>query len=201
MTAHERWRADRARYYVYLPKPESRLRRLKTLLFTEALWSIGLYRFGQFLLEEAPRPLRWMLVPPFNLAQLVLGLVTGIHLFPQTQAGAGLYVGHYGGIWISPLAVLGERCSLSQGVTLGIGGRNRRGAPRLGDRVWIGPNATISGPVRVGSGAVVAANSLVVAHVPDNAVVIGVPARVLSYTGSAHLLGPSPLTEARAGDP
>jgi serine O-acetyltransferase len=155
---------------------------------TEAIWSITMYRFGQYLAEEAPAALRLPLSPIYKLILKVVQLVTGIHLDPPTEAGPGLYIGHYGGIWISPAAVLGSNCNISQGVTIGRAGRAAKAAPRLGDRVWVGPNATISGPVRVGSGAVVAANTLVVAHVPENAVVIGVPSRVLSYSGSANLI-------------
>jgi serine O-acetyltransferase len=44
--------------------------------------------------------------------------------------------------------------------------------------------------VRIGSGAVIGANSLVASSLPENAVAVGVPARVLSYSGSASLLGP-----------
>ena len=58
----------------------------------------------------------------------------------------------------------------------------------LGDRVWIGPKATISGPVRIGSGAVIGANSLAITNIAENGVVIGVPAKVISYSGSAKLI-------------
>lgn len=186
MTARERLRADLLRYGPY--RRGGFLQRVQTVLLTEALWAITLYRFGQYLAEEAPGALRATISPPYKLVLKVVQLMTGIHIDPPTQAGPGLYIGHYGGIWISPAAVLGANCNISQGVTIGRAGRIARAAPRLGDRVWVGPNATISGPVRVGSGAVVAANTLVVANVPENAVVIGVPARVLSYSGSGNLI-------------
>lgn len=188
MRARERWQVDLARYYAYLDSSPSLLQRLKTLLLTEALWAIGLYRFGQYLQEEASKPVQWVLLLPYKCTAKLLEIITGIHLFPVTQIGPGLYIGHYGGIWVAPSATLGAHCNLSQGVVIGVAGRNTRGAPKLGDCVWVGPNAVISGPVRVGSGAVVAANSLVVANVPENAVMIGVPAKVISYSGSAHLL-------------
>jgi len=125
---------------------------------------------------------------PYFVAFRVLRLITGIHLDPATRILAGFYIGHHGGIWISPLAVIGAHCNVAHEVTIGLAGHNRWSAPVLGDRVWVGPNATISGPVRVGSGAVVAANPPVVSNIPENAVTIGVPARVISYTGSAKLL-------------
>jgi len=197
MRARDRWRADCARYFAYLENPRSRRARWRTLLTTEGLWAIGNYRFGQYLLEEASRPVRALLRFPYACSSRLLGLATGIHLFPSTRIGPGLYIGHYGNIWVSPLASLGARCNLSQGVTIGTA---VDAAPVLGDRVWVGPNAVISGPVRVASGAVVAACSLVVAHVPENAVVIGVPAKPIAYTGSARLLGPA-LPEPAGGRP
>jgi serine O-acetyltransferase len=185
-TARERLRADLARYRHYR---EGRfLRKVKTVMATEALWVTIVYRFGQYLSAEAPAPVRAVLGPPNKLLLRVLHLVTGIHIDPPAQIGPGLFIGHHGGIWISPAAVLGANCNIAQGVTIGRAGRISRPAPVLGDRVWVGPNATISGPVRVGNGAVVAANSLVVASVPDNGVVIGVPARVMSYSGSGNLV-------------
>jgi serine O-acetyltransferase len=72
-------------------------------------------------------------------------------------------------------------------VTIGAPGA-AKGAPVLGDRVWIGAGAVITGPVKIGSGAVIAANSLVVSHVPENGVAVGVPARIMSHTGSAKLI-------------
>ena len=48
----------------------------------------------------------------------------------------------------------------------------------------VGPGAVVAGPIRVGSDAAVSANSLVLRDVPERAVVLGVPARVISYEGS-----------------
>lgn len=188
MTARTRLRADLARYYAYQDDPASRLQRLRTLLGTEAIWSIVLYRAGQYLRDEAPRALWRVIRVPYGVAFRILRLITGIHLYPTTRVGAGLYIGHHGGIWIAPGVVLGEHCSIGHQVTIGVAGGDGRKAPVLGDRVWVGPNATITGPVRVGSGAVIAANSLIVSHIPENAVAIGVPARVISYSGSAKLV-------------
>jgi serine O-acetyltransferase len=64
-----------------------------------------------------------------------------------------------------------------------IGESDRRGVPVIGDDVFIGAGAKVLGPIRIGHGARVAANSLVIADVPDGATAIGVPARILSYSG------------------
>lgn len=186
--ARARFWADLSRY-MGKQAPGTRRQRLRVLLQNEPLWALATFRFGQYLREEASAPVRALCKLPHAIAHRAVSLGLGIHLFPETQVGPGLYIGHYGGIWVSPHAVLGAHCNLNHEATIGCAGEGED-APRLGDRVWVGPNATITGPVKVGSGAVVAANSLVVANVPDNAVAIGVPARVMSYTGSARLLEP-----------
>jgi serine O-acetyltransferase len=194
MRARDRWQADCERYFAYMDNPSSRAKRLKWLFLSEGLWALWSYRFGQYLHQEASILVRSILRIPYEFFSRSIGFLTGIHLFPSTEVGPGLYIGHSGNIWISPRAKLGARCTLSQGVTIGTAVQK---APVLGDRVYVGPNAVISGPVRVASGAVIAACSLVVTNVPENAVMIGVPAKVISYSGSARLLGPKPRGSSR----
>lgn len=196
MTARERLRADLARYFFNYGNP-SRLKRLRIVTQTESIWAIWLYRFGQYLQEEAGLFTRLLFKYPYMLSAKLIGFTVGIHLFPQTRIGPGLYIGHYGGIWISPLAKIGANCNLSQGVTIGAVGKDASKAPELGDRVWVGPNAVITGKVKVASGAVVGANSMVATNIPENGVALGVPARVISFSGSKNLIrlpedGPPP---------
>jgi serine O-acetyltransferase len=186
LTARERLRKDLARYY-FLHGATSSVQRLRTILSTEAVWAIIIYRFRQYLRQEAPALVRILLKIPCWLVRNLIEYVVGIHLDPVSKIDGGLYIGHYGGIWISPKATVGANCNISQGVTLGAIGT--RAGPVLGERVWVGPNAVITGPARVGSGAVIAANSLVASDIPENAVAIGVPARIMSYGGSATLIG------------
>jgi serine O-acetyltransferase len=186
-TARQRWRADVDRYRAYRLDMKGPLKRLRIILFSEGLWTIAIYRFGQYLYFEAPSAVRALLWIPYEITRKALELLVDIHIAPDTRIGPGLFIAHYGGIWINPLATLGSNCNLAHGVTIGAP-TAAPGAPVLGDRVWIGVGAVITGRVRIGSGAVVGANSLVVSNLPENAVAVGVPARVLSYTGSAKLI-------------
>lgn len=188
MTAREHLRADLARFFAHYRKPPSRFQRFRVILETEAIWAIWVFRFGQYLYNEANPLVRLVFKIPYLLSAKVLGWSVGIHLFPETRIGPGFYIGHYGGIWITQLAKLGANCSISQGVTIGVAGRDQSTGPEIGDRVWVGPNATITGKVKVGSGAVIGANSLVATNIPENGVAVGVPARVLSFTGSKDLI-------------
>lgn len=183
----ERFRADLERYY-RMADATTRRRRWRIALDTEAIWAIASFRFGQYLREEASRPVRAVLWWPHALVHRLVQLVVGIHLSPATRIGPGLYIGHHGGIWISPHAVLGATCNVNHQVTIGVAGKGRR-APRLGDRVWVGPGAIVSGPVKVGDDAVIGANSLVATDVPAQALALGVPARVMSCGGSKKLVG------------
>lgn len=176
---------DVARCVRYAPRRP----RLRELVRVGGLWALAAYRLGGYRRGEARPLVRALLALPHAFLETVARLVFGIHLDTRARIGPGLYIGHWGGIWVAPGVVLGSGCNLSQGVTIGVGGTARRGTPTLGDRVWIGPGATVSGPIRIGDGAVVGSNSLVVADVPPKGVAVGVPARVVARSGSAALIG------------
>ncbi|WP_242394252.1 serine O-acetyltransferase [Anaeromyxobacter oryzisoli] len=182
------FRADLGRYFRYA-RAETFWARLRIAVHTEALAALAVYRFGRWLQDEAPALVRVAMKLPHSLAHETVRVVLGICLSPGARIAPGLYIGHSGGIWVAPDAVIGRDCNLSQGVTLGAGGTVRRGAPVLGERVWIGPKATVIGPVKVGAGAVVGANSLVVTNVPEQGVAVGVPARIVALSGSGALIG------------
>src|SRR5579875_3842296 len=70
----------------------------------------------------------------------------GFDISPSTGIGPGFYIGHFGGIVISPYATLGSNVNIAQGVTIGATSRGKRvGAPTIEDRVWIGANAILVG--------------------------------------------------------
>lgn len=97
------------------------------------------------------------------------------------KISGGLFMGHYGGIVISNEAVIGENCNIAQGVTIGrINKGPRKGAPKIGNRVWIGPNAVLSGNIIIGDNVLIAPLSFVNMDVPSNSVVIGNPAHIIS---------------------
>ncbi len=109
----------------------------------------------------------------------------GFDISPATVIGPGLFIGHFGGIVISPHAVLGSNINIAQGVTIGAASRgSRKGAPTLEDRVWVGANAIIVGNVRIGSDALIAPGAYVNFDVPSMAVILGNPGKVVSDSGS-----------------
>lgn len=116
-------------------------------------------------------------------------LKCGADISREATIGPGFYIGHFGGIVIGPDVVLGSNCNISQGVTLGAAAKaGRRGSPVVGDNCYFGAGAKVIGPIRIGNNVAVGANAVVTADVPDNATVVGIPARVINHNGTADTL-------------
>jgi serine O-acetyltransferase len=109
----------------------------------------------------------------------------GFEISPTTSIGPGLYIGHFGGVVISPFAVLGANINIAQGVTIGAASRGaRKGAPTLEDRVWVGANAILVGKITIGHDALIAPGAYVNFDVPPMSVILGNPGKVVSMSGS-----------------
>ena len=132
------------------------------------------YAYGTLLL-------RYTLYP---IARLLLRKYTykfGMNISYEAEIGGGLYVGHFGSIFVHPLYRVGNNCNLSHEVTLGQSNRGpSKGYPIIGDNVFIGPGAKVFGAVKVGNNVAIGANCVVT----DNAVVVGIPGWVVSWEGS-----------------
>jgi serine O-acetyltransferase len=127
----------------------------------------------------------WFISPLLRFIKRHFAIKYGIAIPRFTRIGPGLYIAHHGEIVLHADCRIGRDCNISQGVTLGQANRGpRAGAPSVGDRVYIGPGAKVVGAVRIGSDVAIGANAVVTDDVPDNAVVVGVPAHVISYAGS-----------------
>jgi len=109
---------------------------------------------------------------------------TGVEIHPAATIGRRLVIDHGTGIVIGATAEIGDDCLLYQGVTLGGTGKDQgKRHPTLGNNVMVGSGAKVLGPFRVGNNARIAANSVVLREVPDNATVVGVPGRVARISG------------------
>lgn len=148
-----------------------------------SLWLIATYRFGRWASEQR-QPARQLGSALYGIMLAGSEFILGSTLHRETRIGQGLHIVHADGIRIDPQAVLGDRVGIMQGVTIGQT-PDRPGAPVIGNDVFIGAGAKILGPVTIGNRARVAANSLVIGDVPDDATAIGVPAKVMRYSGRA----------------
>lgn len=135
---------------------------------------------------HAHRWLRYSLYPAAKLMFIHCRYKFGIDIPFTTDIGPGFYIGHFSCIFINESCVIGRNCNVSQGVTIGTTNRGERaGNPVIGDNVYIGPGAKVIGAIRIGNDAAIGANCVVTRDVPDRAVVVGVPGRVISSRGSA----------------
>ena len=110
--------------------------------------------------------------------------VTGIEIHPAARIGDDFFIDHGSGVVIGETAEIGDRVTLYQGVTLGGTGfaRGKR-HPTVGDDVTIGSGAKLLGPVTVGHGAKVGANTVVIEDMPANSTVVGNPGHTVRVEG------------------
>jgi serine O-acetyltransferase len=145
-----------------------------------AFWPLAVYRFGVWT-DGLPRgPIRWLGSKLYGAQLLFVQMTTGVTLYRETKIGKGFHIIHPGDIIVHPNTVIGDRCGIMHGVTLGTNMKSNE-APIIGNDVFIGAGAKVLGKVVVGDGACIAANSLVIRDVPPRAIVMGVPAEIVRY--------------------
>lgn len=108
--------------------------------------------------------------------------LTGADFVPGCDVGPGLLLNHPSGVVLGNGASVGSNCTILQNVTLGerfVDGRGAHDYPTVGDEVTLGAGACVLGAVKIGNGATVGANSVVLTDVPDMSLAVGTPARVI----------------------
>jgi serine O-acetyltransferase len=153
------------------------------------------------VLHEAGVPLL-----PRLIAAVARG-VTGIEIHPAAQVGDGFFIDHGMGVVIGETAEIGNDVTLYQGVTLGgTGFATGKRHPTVQDNVTIGSGAKLLGPITIGHGAKIGANSVVIHDVPPNSTVVGNPGHPVRVEGRrpegpdadwVHL--PDPVADAIKG--
>ena len=109
---------------------------------------------------------------------------TGIEIHPGAKIGRRFVIDHGMGIVIGETAEVGDDCLIYHGVTLGGTGKDHgKRHPTLGNNVMVSTGAKVLGPFKVGDGARIAANAVVLKEIPPNATAVGVPARVVRIAG------------------
>ena len=109
---------------------------------------------------------------------------TGIEIHPGATIGRRLVIDHGTGVVIGETTEIGDDVLIYQGVTLGGTGKDTgKRHPTIGNNVMISAGAKVLGPFKIGDNSRVAAGAVVLAEVPPNSTVVGVPARVVKQDG------------------
>lgn len=136
--------------------------------------AIRLYRMANKL-YNAKVPL----IP--KIIKLLIFLIYNSSIPYECDIGLGSIFGYSGiSVVIHKKVTIGENCVISQGVTIG-GKQGSDGVPVIGNNVHIGAGAKILGNVIIGDNCIIGANAVVIRDLPNNAVAVGVPARIIRY--------------------
>lgn len=105
---------------------------------------------------------------------------TGIEIHPGAEIGKGFFIDHGTGVIIGETTIIGDNCTLYQGVTLGGTGKEQgKRHPTLGNNVMVSAGAKVLGSFTIGDNSKIGAGSVVLEEVPPNSTVVGVPGRVV----------------------
>ncbi|WP_311133698.1 serine O-acetyltransferase [Synechococcus sp. CS-1331] len=153
---------------------------LEILLCYPGLHALTLHRFSHWLWgSQLP------LLPLMARLLSQLGrLVTGIEIHPGARIGHGVFIDHGMGVVVGETAVIGNRCLLYQGVTLGGTGKaHGKRHPSLEENVVVGAGAKVLGAITVGTNTRIGAGSVLLRDVAADSTVVGIPGRVIHQSG------------------
>ena len=120
--------------------------------------------------------------------------LTGIEIHPKAKIGENLFIDHGMGVVIGETSEIGNDVTIYHAVTLGGSSpsinserqRHEKRHPTIGDGVVIGSGAQIIGPIKIGNNARIAANAVVVKDVPENATMVGIPAKAVKLENKGN---------------
>jgi len=169
--------------------------RLEVVLCYPGFHALVWHRLAHWLWQHG-----WLLAGRFvsHLGRVL----TGIEIHPGARIGKRVFIDHGMGVVIGETAEVGDDVTLYQGVTLG-GTSLTRGAkrhPTIGNGVIVSSGAQVLGPFRVGDGARIGAQAVVLSEVPDGATMVGIPARPAARRGSPTQPEPAFQPYAVCGD-
>ncbi|HXW68370.1 MAG TPA: serine O-acetyltransferase, partial [Dissulfurispiraceae bacterium] len=167
------WKDINRDYHAVFERDPAARSAVEVLLTYPGLHAIFVHRISHALWK-----LRVPVLPRFLSG--AVRFLTGIEIHPAAKIGSGFFIDHGMGVVIGETTEIGNDCLLYQGVTLGGTGKEKgKRHPTLGNNVVVGAGAKILGPMRIGDYVKIGANSVVLNPVPDYAIVVGVPGRII----------------------
>lgn len=147
----------------------------------QGFWAVAAHRFGNWRMSIHPKPLRLPFSVVYKFLYKWVEWTCGISLPYTVKLGRRVRIWHHGGM-ILHAASIGNDVILRQNTTFGVARTNHNfELPIVEDGADIGVGVCVLGAVRVGRTAVIGANAVVLDDVPDNAVAVGVPAKVIKF--------------------
>ncbi|PLV59367.1 serine O-acetyltransferase [Thermotoga sp. KOL6] len=160
---------------MYLKLDPAAESKLQVFFFYASFQGLMWYRFAHFLYKWKLKILAYLL---YHFVRTVFSM--DIH--PAAEIAPGVVIDHGIGVVIGSTATVGRGTLIYHGVTLGTkkpcSGKRH---PDIGENVMIGTGAKVLGPIKVGNNVVIGANAVVLEDIPDNAVVVGVPAKIVKW--------------------
>lgn len=147
--------------------------KFEILLTNQGLHAIWSYRLAH-----------WLYISGYKFLARIISQIsrffTGIEIHPACLIGKGLLIDHGSGVVIGETAIIGDNCTIFQGVTLGGTGKNQgKRHPTLRNNVFVGAGAKILGNIEIGDNVKIGANAVVLTDIPEGATAVGVPARII----------------------
>jgi serine O-acetyltransferase len=173
-------RADierKIRGYGVRPEDRTFFRKRITPFLELGTQAVLVYRFGRWAYSLRIPVLRQFVIFIYLVINTVCLMLTGIHIQRESEIGPGLVVHNCSCIFVLAKRI-GHSCTINQGVS--VASIRGTGWPSIGNNVYLGAGCKVLGGVTIGDNVVVGANSVVVADVPSDCTVMGVPARIIS---------------------
>ncbi|GAA0182829.1 acetyltransferase [Lithospermum erythrorhizon] len=168
-------RAIRLDIQAFMDRDPACLSYCSALLYLKGYHSLQAHRVAHSLWKQGRKILA-------SALQSRVSEVFCVDIHPAARIGEGILLDHATGVVIGETAVVGDRVSLMQGVTLGGTGKETGDRhPKVGQGALIGASVTVLGNIKIGEGAMIAAGSLVLKDVPPHSMVAGIPAKLIGY--------------------
>lgn len=129
-------------------------------------------RYYEYWANQKRNPLTKLMTAYRYIIHKHLSYKLGFTMY-KNQFGPGLYIMHYGTIVLNPEVKIGKNCNINACVNIGMGGSI------IGDNCYISPGVKIVKPVHIGNNVVIGANAVVNKDIPDNCMVVGIPAKIV----------------------
>lgn len=156
----------------YFARDPAARSKLEIILCYPGFHALIFYKISSFLWKNKLKLLA-------RFISQIARFLTGIEIHPNAKIGKRLFIDHGMGVVIGETASIGNDVTIYHGVTLG-GTSSKPGIrhPQVGNNVVIGSGAQILGPIKIGDGAKIGSNAVVVKDVEENATMVGIPARM-----------------------